>query len=320
MAQSTAAHTTAVPGRLTLRDWGLRLTALARCQLPLMVRGRRTVAGVGAYFDLVTDDGRLYFGDSFHLGYFRTGQETLREAHEALTDLIADLAQIRPGAHVLDVGCGIGAPALRIAGRYGCRITGVNASRRQVRQGRQLVARAGLSDRIHLVAGNALALDVPDASVDAVVLLEAAGDICVTTAAKDQLVSEVWRVLRPGGSVGFGDLAFRRAPTAGEDKALRAMLYHTGSELVGDWPARFARRGFAVTGYRDIHAATLATWDTLQEFHQTHFSALCRRNGRRAVTTTVRHFASLVPAIVRCGSYPTFSAQKPGPAASSART
>jgi cyclopropane fatty-acyl-phospholipid synthase-like methyltransferase len=314
MAQSTATKATAVPGRLTPRDWGLRLSAVVRCQLPLLIRGRRTVAGVGAYFDLVTDDGRLYFGDNFHLGYFQNGQETLHEAHDALTDLVADLADIGAGAQVLDVGCGIGEPAVRIARTYGCRITGVNASRRQVRQGRELVAQAGLIDRIDLRVGNALALDMPDASVDSVVCLESAGDICVTSGAREQLVNELWRVLRPGGSVGFGDLAFTRTPTADEDKSLRAVLYHTGSELVGDWRARFANRGFAVTRYRDIHTATLSTWDILQEFHQAHVSELCRRNSRPVVAATLRHFDRLVPAIVRCGTYPTFSAQKPDPA------
>jgi SAM-dependent methyltransferase len=180
------------------------------------------------------------------------------------------------------------------------------------RQGRQLVARAGLSDRIDIRRGNALALDLPDASVDSVILLEAAGDICVTPAAKDQLVRETSRVLRPGGCVGFGDLAFRVAPATHEDRALRAVLYHTGSELVGDWPARFRQHGFAVTSYRDIHASTLATWDVMRDFHQARFDELCRRNGKPVVSRTVRHFADLVPAIVRCGSYPTFSAQKPG--------
>lgn len=314
MAHTTATDTTPVPGRLTPRDWGLRLAAAVRCQWPLLVRRRRTVAGVGAYFDLVTDDGRLYFGDNFHLGYFPTGRETLHEAHDALTDLVADLADISAGAHILDVGCGIGEPAIRIARKYDCRITGINASRRQVRQGRELVVQAGLTDRIDLLVGNALALDMPDASVDSVVCLESAGDICVTSAAKDQLVSELWRVLRPGGTVGFGDFAFRQVPTLAEDKALRAVLYHTGSELVGDWPAGFANRGFVVSRYRDIHTATLATWDILQEFHLVHFSELCRRNGRPVVAATVRHFDRLIPAIVRCGRYPTFSAQKPAAA------
>jgi hypothetical protein len=34
-----------------------------------MLIRRPTVAGVAAYFDLVTDDTRLFFGDSFHVGY-----------------------------------------------------------------------------------------------------------------------------------------------------------------------------------------------------------------------------------------------------------
>jgi cyclopropane fatty-acyl-phospholipid synthase-like methyltransferase len=47
---------------------------------------------------------------------------------------LAELARVKAAGRVLDVGCGIAAPALRIAHRYGCRVTGVNISREQVRQ------------------------------------------------------------------------------------------------------------------------------------------------------------------------------------------
>src|SRR5207247_1752003 len=85
-------------------------------------------------------------------------------------------------ARVLDVGCGIAAPALRIARLYGCRVTGVNISREQVRQGRELIAARGLSERVFVQRGDARALEFPDGSFDAIVCLEAAGDICVTEA------------------------------------------------------------------------------------------------------------------------------------------
>jgi cyclopropane fatty-acyl-phospholipid synthase-like methyltransferase len=284
---------------------------MVRSQLPWLIHHRRTVAGVGAYFDLITDDGRLFFGNSFHLGYFRTGTETLHEALAELTDLVIGLARIEPGSHVLDLGCGIGEPAIRIARSADCRIVGVNASREQVRQGRLLVAQAGLAERIDLRRGDALALELPDEYFDSVVCLEAAGDICVTREAKDRLVSEIWRVLRPGGHVGFCDLAFVQAPTPREDKALRAMLYHTGSELVTDWPARFLAAGFKVEEHRDIHAATLPTWMHVQEVYARRSAEVDRRYGKMIAGRMRRQVADVVPAITRCGSYPTFCAQKP---------
>src|SRR5436309_3704242 len=133
-----------MPARMLVTTWrergpsgcARRLSAATRMALPVVLRGRRTAAGVAAYFDLITDDGRLFYGDSFHLGYFRTGSETLAEALDAHTDLVAGMARPTTGQQILDVGCGIGAPAVRIVERYGCEITAVNVSREQIRQGR----------------------------------------------------------------------------------------------------------------------------------------------------------------------------------------
>jgi len=297
--------------RLTAAEWGSRISAMARAQLPWLVRRRRTVAGVGAYFDLVTDDGRLFFGDSFHLGYFPTGTETLAEALDAHTDLVTSLARIGPGARVLDLGCGIGEPAVRIARRHDCQIVGVNASREQVRQGRELVQQAGLCERIEIRHGNALALALADESFDAIVCLEVAGDICVTADAKRQFVSELWRVLRAGGHVGFSDLAFTAAPSRREDKALRAVLYHTGSELVGDWPGRFSAHGFELREHRDVHDATLPTWLHVQEIYAQRSDEVERRYGKPIAKRTRRQIAEIVPTVERYGTFPTFSAHKP---------
>src|SRR6266511_6100033 len=125
-----------------------KLRAAVAMGLPALVGGRRTARSVGAYFDLITDEGRLFYGDSFHLGYFPQGGESLGEALAAQTDLVAGLARREEGQRVLDVGCGVGAPALRSAHRYGCRITRVNISREQVRHGRELIAARGLSGRV----------------------------------------------------------------------------------------------------------------------------------------------------------------------------
>jgi len=279
--------------------------------LPMLLRGRRTARSVGAYFDLITDDGRLFYGDSFHLGYFADGVDTLGEALEAHTDLVAGLARVGAAGSVLDVGCGLGAPALRIARRDGCRVTGVNISREQVRQGRELIAGEGLSDRVAIERGDARALEFPDDSFDAVVCLEAAGDICVKESDKDGLVSELFRVLRPGGHVGFSDLAMRTCPSRGEDRVLRAVLYHSGAELVSDWPAIFVRQGFRVVECRDILEQTLPTWGHARAVYERRAAEVKRRYGRRLAARTFEQLDQIQEILAAYGTVPSLSAQKP---------
>jgi cyclopropane fatty-acyl-phospholipid synthase-like methyltransferase len=288
-----------------------KLRAAVGMGLPALVGGRRSARSIGAYFDLITDDGRLFYGDSFHLGYFSHGGESLGEALDAQTDLVAELACLQKGQRVLDVGCGVGAPALRIARRYGCRVTGVNISREQVRQGRELIAARGLSGRVGIRRGDARALEFPDGSFDAVVCLEAAGDICVSEADKDRLVGELFRVLRPGGLVGFSDLALRACPSAAEDRALRAVLYHSGAELVTDWPALFARHGFRVVECRDILSETLPTWEHARAVYERRDGEVIRRYGRRLADRILASLEQIPGILATHGTYPVLRAQKP---------
>jgi cyclopropane fatty-acyl-phospholipid synthase-like methyltransferase len=303
----------------TWREGGLagcarKLRAAVALGLPVVIAGGRTAQSVGAYFDLITADARLFYGESFHLGYFSQGSESLREALDAHTDLVAELARVQAAAHVLDVGCGLGAPALRIARRYGCRITGVNISREQVRQGRELIAACGLVGRVVIQRGDARALEFPDGCFDAIICLEAAGDICVTEADKGRLVGELFRVLRPGGHVGFSDLALRACPSPPEDRALRALLYHSGAELVTDWPAIFARHGFQIVECRDIITETLPTWEHARAVYERRDGEVTRRYGRR-LADRIRAHLERIPAILAThGSFPAFCAHKPNSA------
>ena len=91
----------------------------------------------------------------------------LAVALDAHAGLVCELAGIRPGMRVLDAGCGAGEPARRIASRIDCEIIGLNISRRQVRQGRELIAEAGLATRVDIRHGNVLRMPWPDGGFDA---------------------------------------------------------------------------------------------------------------------------------------------------------
>ena len=208
--------------------------------------------------------------------------------------LVCELAGIRPGIRpgmrVLDAGCGIGEPARRIASRIDCEIVGLNISREQVRQGRELIARDGLAARVDIRHGNVLRMPLPDGGFDAAICLEAAGDICVRAADKPRLLAELRRVLRPGGQVGFSDLVFNHTPTVAEDRALRALLFHSGQELVTDWPGLFAAAGFRLGTLRDIQEQTLPTWRHVQAVYHQHLEQVLARyaaGGSRPVSPAV---------------------------------
>ena len=288
-----------------------KVRAAATMHAPVAVRRRRTARSVGAYFDLITREGRLFYGDSFHLGYFSNGVQSLVEALEAHTDLVAKLARVDLADEVLDVGCGLAAPAIRMTKRYGCRITGVNISREQVRQGNELISDLDLSDRVIVRRGDARALDFADESFDAIVCLEAAGDICVTEADKSRLVRDLYRILRPGGHVGFSDLALRNAVSRADDRDVRAVLYHSAAELITDWPAIFSREGFRIVESRDIIAETLPTWDHVRAVYGTRDGDVVRRYGRRLVERTIAHLERIAIILAEHGTFPTLAAQKP---------
>src|SRR5260221_14136424 len=100
------------------------------------------------HYDRVTDAWTFLLGNNLHYGYFSQGDETLEHATDALVDTMADLASMNSKTSVLDVGCGIGAPAFRLSERSGCKISAITLSARGVEMARNAGIRKGLSERV----------------------------------------------------------------------------------------------------------------------------------------------------------------------------
>ena len=127
----------------------------------------------------------------------------LMGAGRAHADLLAG-ADIRPGARVLEIGCGTGNLLLRVKRRCpDAEVTGLDPDPAALRLARRKADRAGLA--VRLDRGFATDLPYPDASVDRV--LSAFMLHHLDPADLPRALAQVRRVLRPGGSLHIVDIA-----------------------------------------------------------------------------------------------------------------
>jgi tocopherol O-methyltransferase len=84
------------------------------------------------FYDLVSSHFHDLWGEHLHHGYWIRGDETKERAQIQLIEHLAQIADIRPGYEILDVGCGTGASSVYLAKHYKVEATGITISPVQV--------------------------------------------------------------------------------------------------------------------------------------------------------------------------------------------
>jgi cyclopropane-fatty-acyl-phospholipid synthase len=103
-----------------------------------------------AHYDLGNTFYRAWLDPSmtYSSAYFGAGAASLPEAQRAKYRALADRLALKPGDHVLEIGCGWGGFAEVAAKEYGARVTGLTLSDEQFAYATKRMAEAGLSDRV----------------------------------------------------------------------------------------------------------------------------------------------------------------------------
>jgi SAM-dependent methyltransferase len=107
---------------------------------------------------------------------------------------LADRLPIKPGAHVLDIGCGLGGPARYIAQRFQCRVSGLDITKPFVDAANKLTALLRMDEQVQVRLGDGQQLPYPDASFDGAY----AQHVTMNVPDRPRFFAEAWRVLKPG--------------------------------------------------------------------------------------------------------------------------
>jgi ubiquinone/menaquinone biosynthesis C-methylase UbiE len=144
---------------------------------------------------------------------------TLGREH-ILRDMTVDLAQVKPGDDVLEVGCGTGTLTLaakRKAGTSG-KVCGIDVLPGMIENSQQKAAAANLDVTFQL--GSIDAIPFPDSQFDAVMCSFMIFHMSETVRRKG--ISEIYRVLKPGGHWMVLDMALPSQPLS---RAIARLLF-----------------------------------------------------------------------------------------------
>ena len=187
---------------------------------------------------------------------------SLADAQRAKYRRILRRLDIRPGQHILEIGCGWGGFAEVAAGEYGARVTGVTLSPAQLEYAQQRIAAAGLADSVELRLQDYRDLGGQFDAIVSIEMFEAVGEAYWPT-----YFEKLQALLPPGGRAVVQTITMREAHYEAYRKGTDFIQQHVfpGGMLPskslfirGAWDkGLMVRDAFAFGG---DYAKTLAVW------------------------------------------------------------
>lgn len=111
---------------------------------------------------------------------------------QPIVEKMLEMARLKSGETLYDLGCGDGRILFSAARNYGARAYGVELSPTLVKRAQQMVDSQGLQDQVKVTQGDMMQVDVSSANVVALYLM---------TDANEQLRPKLERELKPGARV-----------------------------------------------------------------------------------------------------------------------
>jgi cyclopropane fatty-acyl-phospholipid synthase-like methyltransferase len=189
---------------------------------------------------------------AMHYGYWTNETKNLKEALFNTNDLLAGIAELKPGMRVLDAGCGVGGSSLYIAQKYGCTTHGISLSTNQIQKASSQASLLNLGHLCKFSVADFCDTSFDSESFDIVWAIES---VCHAND-KAEFLKEAFRLLKPGGKLVMLDF-FRTMPTPNQKQ--QKWLSNWGQAWAvpqfeyDEWFVKWAEQvGFDVIECKDI--------------------------------------------------------------------
>ena len=225
---------------------------------------RRDASAIGHHYDVGNEFYRLVLGQTMTYSCTRfvepaTGLDAAQDAKHELVCRKLGLHE-RPGARLLDVGCGWGSMAIHAAARHGAQVVATTISQAQADLARRRIEEAGVSGsvEVRLQDYRALAGESFDA-ISSIGMAEHVGKARI-----DEYFATLSGVLAPQGRLLNHAISSVGGSRLGRTSFVGRYVFPDGELLdVGDTVLAMERAGFEVRdveSLREHYARTLRSW------------------------------------------------------------
>ncbi|GAA4548971.1 27-O-demethylrifamycin SV methyltransferase [Amycolatopsis samaneae] len=192
----------------------------------------------------------ILMGDNRHIGYWDGSENDGISPRDRFTDHLIGEIGAGPGQHVLDVGCGVGGPAVRLAKTTGATVTGITVSSEEVRLGTSLAERESASHLVTFEQVDAMNLPYPDNSFSAAWAIES----LLYMPDRIRCLREIHRVLKSDGRFALTDYT-ERLPLGTEQQKIFTETFMVNPLIrVEEYDDLLAEAGFDRVTRRDLTA------------------------------------------------------------------
>jgi tocopherol O-methyltransferase len=232
-------------------------------------------------YDVISPYYPSLWGEHLHHGYWIVGDESKEKAQLQLVEHLAQLADVKPGSQILDIGCGMGASSLYLAKTFNATVTGITISPVQVEMATAAALREGID--VQFLVMDAEAMDFKKQfdilwSVESISHYQHREDFFVSAS----------RLLRPGGAFAIIDWFKKENLTSAETKKFiqpieKGMLCEL--QIMGDYEHYLTSNGLQITHREVLNKNCAKTWDLgLDIIKNRSFWALAAKYGSNIVS------------------------------------
>jgi tocopherol O-methyltransferase len=233
------------------------------------------------HYDVVSPYYRSLWGEHLHHGYWIRGDESKEKAQLQLIEHLAQLANVKPGSDILDIGCGFGASSLYLAKHYNAAATGITISPVQVEMAIQAAAGEQLDVKFLLMDAEAMNFRK---QFDVLWSVESIAHY------QDRLgfFASAAKLLKPGGSFAITDWFKKENLTRAEtrkfiDPIEKGMFVEL--QVMDDYEHFLISNGLQITHREVLNKNCAKTWDLcLDIIKDKSFWALAAKYGAEFVS------------------------------------